>query len=300
MYGDANPVFTGTLTGVQNGENITASYASNADASTPIGNYPIIPTLQDPDNKLSNYDVTINNGTLSVTKAPLTVNVANATRLYGSANPVFSGNITGARNNDILVPAYSTTATPGSNVGQYPITANFTDPESRAANYNVTVNNGILTVIQAELTITPNDFTRGVGSPNPLFTGTVVGLQNGDDISATYSTDATQSSPIGFYAIIPSTVDPQGKLGNYSLSIDIGTLTIRAAGVTAIAWLENGHAHITGAGDAGVNYSIEASSDLTTWSPIATVTADQNGMLEFEDSDASQFPNRFYRAVLSQ
>src|ERR1051326_4730701 len=57
FYGDPNPSFTGTITGLQSGDNITATYAAVADTSSAVGDYLIIPTLIDPDNKLGNYVV---------------------------------------------------------------------------------------------------------------------------------------------------------------------------------------------------------------------------------------------------
>jgi hypothetical protein len=69
-FGVTNPVFTGTITGVTNGDNITASYACSAASSSPPGMYAITPTLLDPDNRLTNYAVTINNGSLAVVEPP--------------------------------------------------------------------------------------------------------------------------------------------------------------------------------------------------------------------------------------
>ncbi|NQT66858.1 MAG: hypothetical protein HQ569_04715, partial [Actinobacteria bacterium] len=70
LYGAANPAFTGTITGIQNLDNITATYGCSATPSSLPGTYPIVPTLVDPDDKLGNYDVTINNGTLTVLESP--------------------------------------------------------------------------------------------------------------------------------------------------------------------------------------------------------------------------------------
>jgi hypothetical protein len=69
-FGVANPAFMGTLTGVTNGDNIMANYACSATANSPPGTYPITPTLLDPDSRLTNYSVTINNGTLTVVEPP--------------------------------------------------------------------------------------------------------------------------------------------------------------------------------------------------------------------------------------
>ena len=47
------------------------------------------------------------------------------------------------------------------------------------------------------------DAKRVYGSQNPIFTGAIEGIQNGDAIAASYSL-ADQSSPAGTYAIVPS------------------------------------------------------------------------------------------------
>ena len=64
-------MFSGTITGIQNGDNITATYATTATVASPVGSYPITPTLVDPNGKLTNYTVSSTNGTLSVTAAAL-------------------------------------------------------------------------------------------------------------------------------------------------------------------------------------------------------------------------------------
>jgi hypothetical protein len=56
---------------LQNGDNITATYATTATAASPAGTYPIVPTLVDPTAKLGNYAITSNNGTLTVVAATL-------------------------------------------------------------------------------------------------------------------------------------------------------------------------------------------------------------------------------------
>lgn len=65
-YGQPNPPLTGTLVGVTNRDTITATFTTPATPSSPPGDYPITPILQDPNSRLSNYTVTTNNGTFSV------------------------------------------------------------------------------------------------------------------------------------------------------------------------------------------------------------------------------------------
>ena len=84
-------MFSGTITGIQNSDNITATYASSATVASPVASYPITPTLVDPSGKLINYTVSSTNGTLNVTAAALSVAANNASRAYGMANPPLHG-----------------------------------------------------------------------------------------------------------------------------------------------------------------------------------------------------------------
>ena len=235
VYGATNPVFSGTITGIQNGDNITATYATTATEMSPVGSYPITPTLVDPNGKLGNYTVASTNGTLSVTAAGLTVVANNASRVYGATNPVFSGTITGLQNGDNITATYATTATEMSPVGSYPITPTLVDPSGKLANYTVASTNGTLNVTAAGLTVVANNASRAYGATNPVFSGTITGLQNGDNITATYATTATVTSPVGSYAITPTLVDPSGKLANYTVASTNGTLSVTAALLTGTA-----------------------------------------------------------------
>jgi 6-phosphogluconolactonase (cycloisomerase 2 family) len=234
FYGDPNPTFTGTITGIKNGDNITATYSSVADPTSAPGTYAIVPALADPTNKLGNYTVTSTNGVLTVNAAPLVVTAANASRLYGDPNPAFTGTISGVKNGDTFGLSFSTVADATSPVGTYPIVPALSDPNNKLSNYSVTLNNGTLTVTPAPLTVTADNATRVYGDPNPAFTGTLTGLKNGDSITATYSSvDATAA--VGSYPIVPTLVDPAGKLGNYAVTANNGTLTITPAPLTVTA-----------------------------------------------------------------
>ena len=51
------------------------------------------------------------------------------------------------------------------------------------------------------LTINGDNAARDYGAANPALTGSLVGLQAGDNITATFSTTATSQSNVGTYAI---------------------------------------------------------------------------------------------------
>ncbi len=118
-YGAPNPVFSASATGSVNGDTFTFTESTTATLASPVGTYPIVPVATG--TNLSNYNVVYNNGTLTVGQATLTVTAANASRNYGAPNPTFSASATGAVNGDTFTFTESTTATPASPVGTYPI-----------------------------------------------------------------------------------------------------------------------------------------------------------------------------------
>jgi 6-phosphogluconolactonase (cycloisomerase 2 family) len=233
-YGDPNPIFTGAITGIRNNDNITATFASAANPGSSVGTYPIVPTLVDPTARLGNYTLSSINGVLTVSPVPLNVSTASASRVYGDPNPAFTGAITGLKNGDVITATFASVAAAASPVGTYPIVATFVDPTAKLGNYTVTSNNGILTVTPAALTVTAGNASRVYGDPNPAFSGTIIGIKNGDNITATV-TGADPSSPVGTYTLVPSLVDPAGKLGNYAVTSNNGVLTVGPAGLTVIA-----------------------------------------------------------------
>src|SRR5262249_5457090 len=91
LHGDTNPALTGTVSGLVNGDAVAASYGTAATAVSDVGGYAITATLSGA--ALANYAVTYNQGTLTVTPAPLTVTPGDASRLYGDPNPSFTGTV---------------------------------------------------------------------------------------------------------------------------------------------------------------------------------------------------------------
>ncbi len=232
LYGDAVPALSGTIAGIKNGETITATYSTTATSTSAPGTYPITPSVVAAAGVLSNYTVVINNGTLTISPAPLVVSAANASRLYGDPNPAFTGTITGLKNGDNIGATFAAAADPTSPVGNYAIIPTLSDPNNKLSNYAVTLNNGTLTVNPAPLVVTAADAGRLYGDPNPAFTGTLTGIKNGDNITASFSSAADPTSPVGTYPIVPSLADPTSKLANYTVTSTNGTLTISPAPLT--------------------------------------------------------------------
>jgi hypothetical protein len=233
-YGATNPPLTLSYTGFINGEDVNALngnavLSTTADTNSPIGTYPISLSAGTLSN--AHYTLIFTPGNLTVTQAVLTAMADNQTRIYGATNPVFTGNLQGIQNNDILVASYSTVATPTSAIGPYPIVPSVSG--SYLSNYSVVTNFGTLTVSPAPLSVTANNATRTYGAADPSFSGVIVGIQNNDSISANYSTLATAASPIGSYPIVPALSG--AMLPNYSVTTNTGTLAVTAATLTAKA-----------------------------------------------------------------
>jgi hypothetical protein len=175
--------------------------------------------------------------TLTIDQAPLTITAGNASMTYGGTVPSLSVSYTGFVNGDnasslTTQPTVSTTATPASPAGTYPITASgAVDP-----NYTITYQAGTMTVGKAPLTVTADNQAMPLGGPLPTLTVSYTGFVNGDNASSltpqpTATTTATATSPAGTYPITPH----GGSSSNYTLSYVNGTLTIGQAVLTITA-----------------------------------------------------------------
>ncbi len=66
-YGANNPVLAPPLiAGIQNGDAISSSYSISATPASPVGNYPVSPMAVGAPSALSNYSISLVNGTLAV------------------------------------------------------------------------------------------------------------------------------------------------------------------------------------------------------------------------------------------
>jgi hypothetical protein len=97
IYGAAFPAFTGTVTGVVDGDGITATYSTTATPTSAAGTYSIVATLADPDSKLGNYAVTNTPAMLTITKALPLIGLASSVNPVLVLNPVtLTATLTGA------------------------------------------------------------------------------------------------------------------------------------------------------------------------------------------------------------
>ncbi len=228
-YGAANPIFTASASGAANGDSFTFTASTSATVTSPVGSYAIVPTATG--TNINDYNVVYNNGTLTVNQVTLTVTAANASRTYGAANPTFSANASGAVNGDTFTFTESTSATVTSPIGNYAIVPLASG--TNLSDYNVVYDNGTLTIVQATLTVTAADANRTYGAPNPTFSASAAGAQNGDSFSFSETTTATQASAVGTYPIVPTATGT--NIADYNVVYMNGTLTVGQATLTVTA-----------------------------------------------------------------
>lgn len=89
-YGASNPTLTGTVTGLDPADGITVSYTTSATLTSPVGSYPIAAVVNDPNNRLSTYNVTLNTGTLTITPASSTTVVASSGQAHFGQQVTFT------------------------------------------------------------------------------------------------------------------------------------------------------------------------------------------------------------------
>ena len=135
-YGDDNPVFEYEVSGAA--LDGTPEITCEATATSPVGTYDIIVKQ----GSVKNYNVTYMKGTLTITKAPLAVKAGTYTKKQGEENPEFTLTYEGWKNNeteDVLTkkPTATTTATKGSEPGEYEVTVSGGEAQNYELSYTV-------------------------------------------------------------------------------------------------------------------------------------------------------------------
>ena len=224
-YGESNPTFEydvvgKTLVG-------TPEISCEATAVSPVGTYPIVVKK----GTVTNYNDSYVNGTLTITKAPLTITAQSCTIKQGETLPTFEVSYSGFKNNETeealtKKPTITCIATSGSAVGTYDIVVS----GAESGNYDIAFANGTLVIADADpVTVTAKSYTRAYGDANPTFEYTSEGkaLVGTPEISC----EATTVSPVGTYPIVVK----KGAVTNYNDSYVNGTLTITKAPLTITA-----------------------------------------------------------------
>lgn len=215
----------------------TLSFSGDSQTAIVPGTYSIIPSGYSSDNYLINYHT----GNLIINKASLSITVDNKSFTYngslfnGNCTVSYSGFVNNETSNDLIGTInYSGTYLTAINAGIYTIIAN----GQTSTNYNITYNDGTLTIIKASLTITADNKTKDYNGI--VYSGTnsitLNGFVNNETISVlsgsiSYSGTFLTGTSCGDYTIIPSGYSSN----NYDITYINGKLTINKVTLTVTA-----------------------------------------------------------------
>ena len=272
--------------------------AYNLDASPTIANVANSPLTVKFQATHPNYTTVTGTATVTINPKAVTIDVAAASKVYGTADPAFSGTVTGlVASGDLGTVSYSRAGT-DENAGTYTdvLAASYT----ANGNYTVTVNKG-------DLTITPAS-TMTVSAPNVVKTydgnsygveatsnvpGAVIKYWNG----TAYILDA--SPTIANVGDSPLTVKFQATHPNYATVTGTATVTINPKAVTIDVAAAS---KVYGAADptfSGAVTGLVASGDLGTVSYSRTGT-DENTGTYTDVLDASYTANSNYTVTVNK
>ena len=141
QYGDENPGFEFETEGAA--LNGTPEIVCSAVANSPVGSY----TIEVKQGSIKNYNVHFESGTLTITKAPLSISAGSYTKKQGDAMPAFKASYAGFKNGEdesVLTkqPVFSCEANESSAPAEYAVTISGADAE----NYEISYEQGVLTV----------------------------------------------------------------------------------------------------------------------------------------------------------
>ena len=281
-YGEANPTFEYTSSSAALSG--TPSITCAATVASPVGNYDIVASK----GTVTNYNVTYVNGTLTITKAPLTIKAKSYTIKQGDDLPTFEAEYSGFKNDEtdaVLTkkPTITTSATSSGAPGTYDIVV----ADASATNYDITFVKGTLTITQADaIIVTAKNYSREYGEANPTFEYAV----SGGTLTGTpsISCSATATSPVGEYDIVVS----KGSVTNYNVNFVNGRLTVTKAPLTITAKnysIKQGESLPTFEAEYSGFKNNETASVLTTQPTITTTatSASEPGTYEIIVSGAS-------------
>ena len=224
-----NAVTDCTVTGLVNDDVLTAvtvnGSATNV-ADTATGNNKVsAATIKHGDvDKTTNYNISYDNGTLTITKAPLTIKAKDKTITYGDAvanSGVEYAGLVNSEDGATVVSGliYDYNYERYGNVGDYTITPK----GATAANYEITYQPGKLTVNKKTVGLTwSNTESLYYNGEAKNVTATATELVNSDNISVTVV--GGKETAVGNYTA-KATALTGDKAGNYALPTDVTNVT---------------------------------------------------------------------------
>ncbi|HZR24637.1 MAG TPA: MBG domain-containing protein, partial [Vicinamibacterales bacterium] len=226
VYGASDPTLSPTSSGFLAADNISVTETAR-DAGENVGSYATHATASGA--ALGNYNVTYNNGSLSITPATPVATATGGTFTYDGNPHAGTCSVTGV-GSDSLSGVISYSPGPGvpTTQGTYTVTCDF----AATQNYVAASGTATITINRALATVTAGSGTKVYGTADPTLTPTSSGFLAADGISVT-ETARDAGENVGSYATHATASG--AALGNYSVTYTDGTLAItKASSVTTV------------------------------------------------------------------
>ncbi len=309
-YGEEDPDFSVTVTGVIKGDDPSGFiFDLTRQPGEDVGKYIIRP---EGDLVQGNYDITYKTGTLTILVAPLTVTVEPAEKTYGDEDPEWEVMLDGLQGSDEdgeisseldaatgvrtyryavsegetarTLVTFTTLRAQGENIGDYVVT-----PSGLATqgNYEITFEHGTLTIIRAELNVTPKSQVKAVAADDPLLEADIEGWKNGDEICVATHTNS-ETAEDGYTPKITWT---------YTLGEGDDAVTILSFTLKRVKGEEEGDVYDVFAEGAEEQSNYKVIYDPGTFSILSVLDIDVTQILtDYADPDAN--PEYSYTATL--
>lgn len=258
VYGAADPVFTYTASD----PSVPLTGALSRESGEDVGIYAItIGTLSAGDQ----YAITFVSADFTITRKAASVTPDAASKVYGSADPSFTGTLTGFLAGDGVTAVYSRAA--GETVAGSPYTISAVlSPTGVLGNYEITYNTANFTITPKQITVTADTKSKTYGLPDPTLTYVVTGLEPGDQVSGYLA--RVPGENVGTYDITIGTITAGS---NYTITFVPNLLTISRRDITIAA---DNKTKLVGAPDPALTYSITSGSLAYSDSITGTLVRD--------------------------
>ncbi len=249
VYGEDDPILTGTLVGFLPADNVTATYARETGETVAGSPYAISATLS-PVGVLGNYEITYTEADFTITKKTASVIVAAKSKVYGDVDPVLTGALSGFLPVDNVIAAYERIS--GETVADSPYTISATlSPTGVLDNYDITNTSANFTITLRPVAINADDKEKYVGSDDPALTYQITSgsLAFEDEFSGELTRE--EGETVGTYAIL------QGSLvlnENYDFTYYPGLFTISDLPIVTVT-ADTGLSKIYGSDDPVFTYT---------------------------------------------
>jgi hypothetical protein len=241
---------------------------------------------------ISNYSITYTAGSLSVSKATLVVTPVDKSRVYGTANPVFSQEITGFLGSDtasslsLSAQSGTSTTTALSNVGTYSIAGNITGYSHSV--YEFVAGTGTLT-------ITPRYLDLTIVGANKTYDGTTnavvsVSYANPVNDGMQVQTSATLDSKnvgTGRAVAISGVTLTGAAASNYVVNSYSTRTTANVTQLASATWVGGSSGEWYNPANWAPTTSLSSTGAVPDLNNVATVVLPANTTVSFNPANAS-------------